>query len=194
MTAQPPSAEWNKLAGTLASTKRALSAAAQATASGGAMRSSRRTVMTEQPPTHESSGRARFKVMLTVAMLAAAGAVTYHQLADDENAAEQLATAVGDATYDVRCSGCNESFTMSAAEYIPLAAAASGDAGGIVCPKCGAGKAWRAESFTIPDQKTGESEADYEKRTWGSLGRSRLKPGVTLDPPTGSETPGESGG
>ncbi len=149
--------------------------------------------MTEEPPAKKHSTNARFKMMLAGALLITAGAVTYYQLAVDEDGTEQLATEVGDTSYDVRCSGCDESFTLPAREYLRQTAARPRGAGGIVCPKCGAKKAWRAESFTIPDRKAGESEADYEKRTWGSLGRSRLKPGVTLDPPAESKATGDLG-
>ncbi len=149
--------------------------------------------MTEDTPANKSGIQARFKVMLTAALFIAAGVVTYYRLAGDADATVQLAAELGDATYDVRCGGCNESSTMPAREYLRQTAALPRGAGGIVCPRCGASKAWRAESFTIPDQNAGEPEADYEERAWGALGRSRLKPGVTLDPPTVSETTGDLG-
>ena len=90
--------------------------------------------------------RRNVKVGLSAAMLIVAGILGYRHLAGaDDSAGPEVMASLQDKTWKVECTACGEAYTMPAAEYMALVEDRSAEAAGIVCDRCGASAAWRAD-------------------------------------------------
>ena len=108
--------------------------------------------------------RRSLKVGLSAAMLITAGILGYRHLAGaDDSAGHEVMASLQDKTWNVECAACGEAYTMPAAEYMALVEDCSVEAAGIVCDRCGASAAWRADrpiEYTNEQWKAGWAGRD----------------------------------
>ena len=108
--------------------------------------------MTESGHRGVWANRQGLKLGLAAVMLITAGVLGLrHFVGTDEHVSAELIAAVGDQTWEIQCSACGKTYTLSAAEF--LAVCEDRSETGIICKHCGKKAAWRAKR---PMEYTGE--------------------------------------
>lgn len=92
------------------------------------------------------SNRRNLKIGMSAVMLLAAGIIGFRHFANaDPYVVPELTASVKDQEWKIECGVCSETFTLPADQYVTAVENRSAESAGIVCERCGASAAWRAD-------------------------------------------------